>query len=125
MGSVCSIQTPLTDVIFGPPWALWSAKTTETSLLKTALSSSVEEDLRKEKISLETEEPSGPEAAKVSAEFINAGEKTELECLALVEKRCFETISAMSFWFLMAFSTPMVDLDGKLEGFIVILATIL
>ena len=67
MGSVCTIQTPLTDVIFGPPLALWSAKTTETSLLKTALSSWVEEDLRKERISLETEEPSGPDAAKVSA----------------------------------------------------------
>ena len=95
MGSVFSIQTPLTDEIFGPPFALWSAKTTETILLKTALSSSVEEDLRKERISSETEEPSGPEAAKVSAEFIDT-EKTEFECLALVEKRFFETISAMS-----------------------------
>ncbi|KAF2548030.1 hypothetical protein F2Q70_00021180 [Brassica cretica] len=32
-----------------------------------------------------------------SAEFIDAGEKTELECLALVEERCFETISACPF----------------------------
>ena len=89
-------------------------------MLKTALSSSVEEDLRKERISSETEEPPGQEAAKVSAEFIDTGEKTEFECLALVEERFFETISAMSFWLLLAFSTSMVDLDGKLEGFIMI-----
>ena len=86
--------------------------------------SSVEEALRKERISLENEEPSmrislGPEAAKLSALFIDAGEKTELECLALLEKRSFETTIAMSFWFLMASSTSMVDLDRKLEGFIV------
>ncbi|KAF3601888.1 hypothetical protein F2Q69_00036657 [Brassica cretica] len=124
MGSVFSIQTPLTDEIFGSPFALWSAKTTETILLKTALSSSVEEDLRKERISWETEEPSGPEAAKVSAEFIDT-EKTEFECLALVKKRFFETIGAMSFWLLMAFSTSMVHLDGKLEGFHYDIATIL
>ncbi|KAH0942924.1 hypothetical protein HID58_002561 [Brassica napus] len=42
--------------------------------------SSVEEALRKERISLENEEPSmrislGPEAAKLSALFIDAGEK--------------------------------------------------
>ncbi|CDY34118.1 BnaC01g28580D [Brassica napus] len=70
-GCVFSIQTPLMDEIFGPPFALRSAKTTGTILLKTALSSSVEEALRKERISLKNEEPSmrispGPEAAKIN-----------------------------------------------------------
>lgn len=68
--------------------------------MKTALSSSVDEDFRKQRISSATEGSLGAEATRVRAEYIEAGEKTMLECfLASEEKTCLARNMASSFCF--------------------------
>ena len=81
IGSDCSIHTPLTELIFGPPLLLPSARTTEAISRKMALSSSMEEDLRKERMLDLSVSSSEVVAAMVSTALIDAGEKTKLEFL--------------------------------------------
>lgn len=66
------------------------------------LSSSIDEDLRKERISLAIDSPPGPAACMVIAELIDAGEKITLESLVAEDKTCMERFTATSFWFLIA-----------------------
>lgn len=66
------------------------------------LSSSIDEDLRKERISLAIDSPPEPAACMVIAELIDAGEKMTLESLVAEDKTCMERFTATSFWFLIA-----------------------
>ncbi|VVA99555.1 unnamed protein product [Arabis nemorensis] len=111
IGNDCSIQTPFATLMIGRPKVIPSAKTNEAITLKIAFSSSMEKDLRKERTTPESESQPGPETIMVSAVFIDADEKTLLERLATVEKRCHEEIIAESFCFFIASCTFMAEFD--------------
>ena len=79
----------------------------------TALSSSVEEDLRKERMKdLSVSSSSGLLAAMMSTAFIDAGEKTKLEVLARVEITFPARNIDTSFCFFIASAKSIFDREG-------------